>query len=230
MPEINIKHWYKKWWGVLLIIIGTFVLISLTAFGFAVYDIMKNGSLNQIPLDKKNNLNEKDIKKIEGEGNYWIGSANPKITIVEFSDFACPYCKSSFSKIREIGLKYKNEIKYIYRDMPLHEESTDLAMAARCAGEQGLFWPMHDKLFQNQGVKTENELLELANQIGADKNKFKICFEGKKYLPLIQKDYLDGEELKITGTPTWFINGGRASGDLPMKAWEEIIGELLQTK
>ncbi len=230
MNDIFIKPWYKKWWGVLIIIILSFILIFLVAFGFYVYNIVKT-TYNNSYIDKISPINaELDEKKrvlIEGPGN-WLGSKNPKITIVEFSDFACPYSKNSFPKIREISLKYKNDIKFIYRDMPLRENSVDLAIVARCAGEQGLFWPMHDKLFQNQGVSASDDLLELAKQIGAEKNKLKNCFETKKYLAQIQKDFSDGETLEIKGTPTWFINGNKMEGDIPMKVWEEIIGKLLK--
>lgn len=233
MAEINIKPWYRKWWGILIIIILTFILITFVALGFYIYHIVKttynNSYIGKIS-PQNTELNNKERALIEGQGNYWLGSNNPKITIVEFSDFACPYCKNSFPKIREIGLKYKSDIKYIYRDMPLRENSLDLAMAARCAGEQGLFWPMHDKLFQNQGASTGSDLLELANQIGAEKNKLKNCFETKKYLAQIQKDFSDGESLGVKGTPTWFINGNKVEGDMPMSAWEEIISKLLDKK
>jgi len=228
MAEINTKHWYKKWWGILLIIFLLFIISSLSAFGFYVYTLVKKMKNPANFEFKAKTFTSEELKKIEGDFGYWIGTSTPKITIVEFSDFACPYCRSSFPKIREISLKYKNDIKYIYRDMPLHDESASLALAARCAGEQGKFWSMHDKLFQNQGIKNEQDLFALAAQTGVDRNRLEQCYKDKKYLPMIQKDFLDGEELGVEGTPTWFINGNKASGDLPAEAWEEIIGKLLK--
>jgi protein-disulfide isomerase len=127
-----------------------------------------------------------------------------------------------------VGLRYSDKVKHIYRDFPaLGENSVNLALAARCAGEQGLFWPMHDKLFQNQGVSTPKELLELANQIGADTVKYELCYSQKKYLNLIQKDFLDGETLGVNGTPTWFINGQKIEGDIPLNIFTQIIEELI---
>jgi protein-disulfide isomerase len=226
------KSWYKKWWRVLIIVVGALILINLVAFGFYVGSIVKDlknsETINKKALLKYSELNAEIREKIEGKNNYWIGSANPKITIVEFGDFACPYCKKSFPKMREISVKYKDNVKVIFRDMPLQENSLVLAMAGRCAGEQGLFWLMHDKLFQNQGVKSADELTELANQIGADISRFKNCLNSSKYIKQIQKDLSDGQYLGVRGTPTWFVNGVKVEGDVPLGVWEEIIGKLLQ--
>ena len=112
--------------------------------------------------------------------------------------------------------------------MPLRENSEKLAMAARCAGEQGLFWLMHDKLFQNQGIKSDSDITELAKQIGTDISKFNNCLNSNKYIQQIQKDFSDGTDLEVKGTPTWFINGNKLEGDIPLSVWEEIIGKILQ--
>ena len=226
MEQIKNKPWHKNWLGRILIIIGVFILIILTAFIFLIIDIIRH------PQNKKisNNItaNEPNQKIAEGGDNYWFGSANPEITIVEFSDFACPYCEQSYSKIRQISLKYKNEVKLIYRDFPLRQAySIDLAMAGRCAGEQGLFWLMHDKLFARQGEFELSQLSDFANQIGANLNKFNDCLKNEKYLNDIKKDYADGESLEVTGTPTWFINGYKIAGDIPHDLFIQIIEELI---
>lgn len=225
--------WYKKWWGIAVISFGMLFLIFLIAFSFYVYDIIKKTKKEGLPakIASGANYNEKDFKiSLGNNNNYWLGAADAKIVIVEFGDFACPVCKNSYPKIREIGIKYKNNVKIIFRDYPLKENSPDLTMAGRCAGEQGLFWPMHDKLFQNQRVYQKNNLTELANQIGADTKRFSDCLESEKYLTQIRKDFSDGELLKITGTPTWFVNGYKIEGDAPMKVWEEIINKFLIPK
>ncbi len=225
--EENIKPWYKKWWGIIIILILTLFFVFLAALGFSTYNIIKSGEVNN-SLPITNEIDSEIIKKIKGNDNYWIGSAEPKVTIVEFSDFACPFCKNSYPKIREISIKYKDKVKIIYRDYPLHEESVNLALAARCAGEQGLFWLMHDKLFQNQGIKKTEELTDLANKIGVDINKFSECMKNEKYLPQIRKDFSDAEDLKISGTPTWFINGYIIEGDIPYNSFIEIIDNFLK--
>lgn len=219
------KSWHKKWWAILLVLILTFIAILAVAFGFYVYNSYKNiksgqGQVNQVLKGAK--------YKAEGDGsNYWTGSASPKVVIVEFADFNCSNCKSSYPKIREISLKYKNSVKIIHRDLPILENSLELSLAARCAGEQGLFWLMHDKLFQNQGKFTLDQLPELANQIGADTTRFNKCLSEQKYLPQVKKDFSDAESLGITGTPTWFINGYKVEGDIPYSLFIEIIESLV---
>lgn len=161
--------------------------------------------------------------------SYWIGAAKPKVTIIEFADFSCSMCDNSFPNVREISSKYKNDVKIIFKDFPaVSSYSTDLALAARCAGEQGLFWPMHDKLFINQGLSKETELVEMARQIGASTTRFITCFEKKKYATQINQDYEDGKTLKVEGTPTWFINGTKVEGDIPRTTFINIIENLLK--
>lgn len=232
IKEIKVKPWHKKWWGILTIIIVGLFLAIMTAFAFYVFSIIKTISGQNTADINLNLLNapydEQARKTIEGQESYWTGSAKPKVTIVEFADFACPYCQKSFGKIREIGLKYGKDVKIIFRNYPMHENSLELAMAGRCAGEQGLFWLMHDKLFLNQSAAENPDSAEFANQIGADLNKFNSCMASGKYLELIKKDAAAGEELGITGTPTWFINGNRIEGDIPYELFSSIVEQLIK--
>lgn len=172
---------------------------------------------------------------VSTENDYWLGTSTPRVTIIEFADFACPYCKNSYTTVREIGAKYGNSVKIIFKDFPIHNNSLDLAMAARCVGEQkllsmpeGLFWPMHDKLFSLQGQFATSSLPNLAVSVGADANLFKKCFAEKRYLTDIQKDYLQGEELGLKGTPTFFINGYRIDGEISKDTFEQIINKFLK--
>lgn len=160
--------------------------------------------------------------------NYFMGTSTPRVTIVEFSDFACPYCQNAYGTVRKMGIKYKKDVKIIFRDFPLHGNSLDLAMAARCAGEQGLFWTMHDKLFALQGQFATSSLPDLAVSVGANRTAFTSCFNSKKYLRDIQIDYSTGESLDVAGTPTFFINGYKYEGEIPEDKFEEIIQHFLQ--
>jgi len=224
------KHWYSKWWGIILIIVLVFILSFMVAIGFYIFNLVKqiNDSEANKLLSKPSLYQDAAIKKlIESRDNYWLGSAKPKITIVEFADYNCSLCKNSYSKIREISIKYKEDVKIIHRDYPILDYSADLSLAARCVGEQGLFWLMHDKLFQNQGNFDIKDLPELANQVGADIDRYNKCIQTKKYLSDIQKDFSDGNELGIKGTPTWFINGYKIEGDIPYNIFIDIINQFL---
>ncbi|MDP2708761.1 MAG: thioredoxin domain-containing protein [bacterium] len=219
--EYTIKPWFKTWWGGLIVALLTIILIFIVAAGFYIYNSVKTAK-QQTGLK----LSGQQYDAAAGE-HYWLGSAKAPITIVEFGDFACPVCEQSFPTIRELSIKYKDDIKFIWRDYPVVAEySALLALAGRCAGEQGLFWPMHDKLFQNQGVSTAAELSALANQTGADATRFNDCLTKQKYLPQIQKDLSDGQTFGNAGTPTYFINGYKIAGDIPYDIFVKIIEEL----
>ena len=229
MNELQ-KQWYKKWWGVLLIILAFLFLVLITSIAFKVKgisDIQKDDKNNYLSL-ATNTLSKEELGFIEGTtNNYWTGAEKPKITIVEFGDYACTYCQKSHSKIREISVKYKDTVKFIFRDYPINtEQSTKLAQASRCAGEQGLFWSAHDKLFLIQGIKEDSEIKNSLKSIGLNMEKFNKCYDDQKYLNAIKKDLSDGNHLGITGTPTWFINGNMIKGDIPYDTFNEIINQL----
>ncbi len=223
----------------LLIFLVVISLAILTTF-FKFSEIEKRLSSDEVDYSKllspdygtdKALADNNNARLIIGDGsNHFLGANRPKITIVEFTDFACPYCKLSFSKIREISLKYNKDIKYIFRDLPIISEySVNLALGARCAGEQGLFWPMHDRLFIDQGIKKDSEIFLAAKQSGADTNKFKTCFDSRRYLPQIEKDYSDAQALGIDliGTPIWFINGQQVAGNIPEDIFIKFIEDIL---
>jgi len=221
------KPWYKKWWGIGIFFLVFIFLSAIFAFLLLVMDIRQDaGSGQSTHLLASAKM---PAKIIGTEKNYWTGSADPKITIVEFGDFACHYCQKSFSKIREISRNNSKNIKFIFRDYPVISEfSPRLALAARCAGEQGLFWVMHDKLFLNQGIKDDENVLSLFSQIGGDQERFQACYKNNKYLPDVEKDLLDGQALSISGTPTWFINGQRLEGDVPYEYFINLINNILK--
>ena len=158
----------------------------------------------------------------------YIGPKDAKIVIMEFSDFQCPFCKASFPAIREITAN-NPEIKYIYRDFPideLHPESRIAAMAGGCAHDQDLFWPYHDRLFQNQHNLTRDGLFTYARQSGLNMRDFTECFDEGKFANDVEQDRLIGIDLGVRGTPTWFINGEKVEGVIPTEGWEQLL-ELL---
>jgi len=202
------------------------LLVFAAAFGFYVFQIYQSAKANLKAESEKIQLGGPKYD-VSTKDDYWFGSPNPKVTIIEFSDFACPNSISSFTAIRELATLYQKDIKLVFKDYPQFESSLDLANAARCAGEQGLFWPMHDKLFENPGIATKEAILEAAKQIGADENRVKTCFEAQKYQVHIKNDAQEAENLGLSGTPTWIINGYMVKGDIPFSVWDRLIKQLL---
>jgi len=222
----------RKVWKILLFLGLVLVLGFILASAFYVIQLITTGEWKkgQIASNLQNSdkkISETQLEQITKD-SYWLGAANPKVTVIEFGDFSCSMCKSSFPNVREIGIKYKDSIKIIFKDFPVvSDNSSTLSLAARCVGEQGFFWPMYDKLFINQGISKEEEFIELAKQIGADTTRFKVCFDNKRYATQINQDFEDGKSLNISGTPTWFINGVKIEGDIPRDTFIEIIESLL---
>ncbi|MBI5022731.1 MAG: DsbA family protein [Candidatus Magasanikbacteria bacterium] len=157
-----------------------------------------------------------------------LGNASAKITIVEFADFTCPFSKQEFPVVRELLAKYPDKINFVYRYFPLgdanHAGGKEAAMAAVCADSQGKFWPFHDKLFQNQKNFTKIDLLSLAGQIGLNMESFSQCFESAAVKSKVEKDWVDGASLGVSGTPSFFLNGEKVEGAIPLEAWEKAIG------
>lgn len=228
----KIQPWYKKWWGLLIILIFGFFLTTLIAAGLYIWNQAKIYNNNSAQNQQNNVI--KNLEQTINPGNgYYIGSDTAILTIVEFSDFACPYCQQAYPVLKKIAAKYPGKVKIIFRDLPLHENSVDLAMAARCAGEQGLFWEMHDQLFSNQsilkttGTELKTTLYSLAGSIGVNNIAFDSCYADKKYLNNISSDYADATTLKLKGTPSWFINNKLLSGYIPEDKFLSILDSYL---
>lgn len=236
---MNDKKWYKKWWAITFFcFLGLiFLIVSLTAY----YSLKKAEDL-QAQKNDSDIVNKKLVNQLKQQKrysrpagvdatNYKLGTTSPRVTIVEFADFSCPHSQKAYSKIRKLGIKYSDYVKIIFRDYPGDKRSLNLSMAANCAGTQGLFWPMHDKLFSNQGnidPQNNSQLTALAKQVGADTEQFQKCLNQQQPLPEIKKDIQDGKKMEIKGTPTYFINGYKISGDIPYEILKLITKELLK--
>ena len=158
------------------------------------------------------------------------GNPEAKITIVEFSDFQCPYCEQAYAIVKNLLKKYDGKIKLAYRDLPLQEVQSNIhgaGEASRCAGEQGKFWEYHDLLFENQDEYGERAFKMFAEDLSLDAERFSACLESGKFKAEVQKDFQEGIRLGATGTPAFFINGIFVNGARPQMEFEEIIDVLL---
>ena len=151
------------------------------------------------------------------------------VTIIEFSDFQCPFCRAAESTLKQVRQKYGDQVKLVYMDFPLgfHPHAMDAARAARCAADQDKFWQFHDALFLDQKKLDPVNLKQTAAKVGLDHDKFDSCFASDKHDVGIRKDMAQGNSLGVTGTPTFFINGRELVGAQPPPKFDEVIDEEL---
>lgn len=176
----------------------------------------------------KINLVEPRVK-VDSADRPWTGGKDAPVTIVEFSDFQCPFCRAAQNSVNAIKEKYGDKIRLVYLDFPLgmHAHAMDAARAGRCAGEQGKFWEFHDTMFANQAKLAPADLKADAKKLGLDTKAFDACFDTNKYDAPIRKDMSQGESLGVTATPTFFINGRQILGAQPPEKFEQVIDEEL---
>ncbi|AGK60222.1 hypothetical protein Asulf_00188 [Archaeoglobus sulfaticallidus PM70-1] len=216
---------------------------KLDVYALNVEFVSKNSTLGEdyvyITSDGKTLiLNSIDITKepknyrtnVSADDDPYRGKEDAKVTIIEFSDYACPYCAKFEKVLSEIEKKYP-DIKIVFRDFPIHGNvSIIAAKAANCANEQNRFWEYHDLLFEKQNEWIEalkngdkQKLYLYAEELGLNLTEFKSCLNSNKYDSEIQKDYFDGLTAGVSGTPTVFLNGIKVEGLATQEALAEII-------
>jgi protein-disulfide isomerase len=157
-----------------------------------------------------------------------IGPENAPITIVEFSDFACGYCRRFHEQTFEALLEeYPDQIRFVYRDLPV-VGGYEAAQAAECANEQGEFWEFHDLLFSGGLGLDENAYREYAATVGIDPDSLMQCVNEERYADEVEEDAQYALNLGANGTPTFFINGIPLVGARPLSDFETIIDEELE--
>lgn len=171
-----------------------------------------------------------EVYKIEPGDAPHTGAAEPKITLIEFSDFQCPYCSRAKGTVDELLKIYKDSLQVTFRHFPLpfHNNATPAAVAAVAAAEQGKFWQMHDKLFANQQALGAADLEKYAQEIGLDMAKFKAAMDSPKTKAVVESDKKMGETFGVGGTPSFFINGHSFSGAYPLESFKTAIDEELK--
>lgn len=159
------------------------------------------------------------------------GNNDAKVTIVEFSDFQCPFCKKAAQTIDEVKKKYGDKVRIVFKHYPLpfHKFAQKAAEASLCAFEQdkAKFWTMHDEMFNHQDELSLDGLKALAKKISLDTKKFDSCLESNKYEAVVKSNIEQGQELGVKSTPTFFVNGKLVSGAQPIEEFSKIIDEEL---
>ncbi|MBC7690765.1 MAG: DsbA family protein [Methylotenera sp.] len=174
-----------------------------------------------------------DVKVEVGEAPT-MGPKDAKVTIIEFSDFQCPFCSRGADVVHEIKKKYGNKVQIAFKNFPLpmHKDAIPAAEAAQCVKDQSAdkFWKFHDLAFKSQDKLDAASLEKYAKDAGADVAKFKECQAAGKSKALVQADMAYGEKVGVKSTPTFFVNGQIVSGAVPIENFSEIIDEELEAK
>jgi protein-disulfide isomerase len=162
----------------------------------------------------------------------FFGNKNAKVTIVEFSDFQCPFCARGADILREIKKRYGKKVKVAFKQYPLpfHKDARQAAVASLCANEQksDYFWKMHDWMFANQQKLDLGNLKQAAKKLGVNSKKFDECLGNNKYMAQVEKELKEGQALGVKSTPTFFVNGQLINGAQPIEIFAEIIDEELK--
>jgi protein-disulfide isomerase len=175
---------------------------------------------------------EPPILQVTVDDDPSIGPVDAPITIVEFSDFQCPYCQKSVGVLKELRRIYGEKIRVVYRDYPgpNHPYAQQAAEAAQCAREQGKFWEYHDILFDRQTPGKGWDFPALAKELGLKQDAFVACITTRRYREEVTNDLRDGFKLGMTSTPTFFINGRPLVGAQPVAAFQTLIDRLLNSQ
>lgn len=220
---INMKKSSLMITGIVILAILLAVSIFTGGFQFKKQGEVIKEAPTELPPTNMNALIDDDSIK---------GNPNAPVTIVEFSDYECPFCERFYSQtFKQIQEQYidTGKVNFVYRDFPLsfHKQAQKAAEAAECAGEQGKYFEMHDQLFENGVDRGVDSFKQYAKDIGLDQKSFDECLDSGEMKSEVKKDFSDGQNLGVQGTPAFFINGKEISGAQPFSVFQEIIEQEL---
>jgi len=228
LTSAPVSNWDKS----KLVLSGSIVLAALLISGTLFYNNM-NGQLGLIG-DNQPDPNARVDVSIDDDA--MLGNKDAKVTIVEFSDYQCPFCRRFWTDtLPSLKKEYidTGKARFVYRDFPLsmHPAAQPSALAAECAEEQGKYWEMHDKIFAEQAKQGEGtvsygvtEIKKWAKEIGLSIDQ---CLDSSKYQEEVAKDLADGTKAGVSGTPTFYVNGKVLVGAQPFEVFKQLIEEEL---
>jgi formate-nitrite transporter family protein len=156
-----------------------------------------------------------------------MGPDDAPLTVVEYGDYQCPYCKAAHPILKEVRRMLGTRLRFVFRNFPLsqlHPEAQHAAEAAEAAGAQGKFWPMHDLLFDRQWALDDEHLVEYAEDLGLDGRRVSSELEDGTHRSRVRDDFMSGVRSGVNGTPTFFINGIRYDGGHDLASLVEALG------
>lgn len=176
------------------------------------------------------------VKPVDEKTDHIRGAKNAKVTLIEYSDFQCPFCSRHFTTLEQALKEYPNDVRLVYRHFPLnslHPDAQKLAEASECAAEMGgndAFWKYHDRVFQEMGSQTYTNarIIGIGKDIGLNEAKFKTCVDSGKYAGKVSQQLDEGSQAGVQGTPGTFVNGKLVEGAVPYAAFKSEIDAALK--
>ncbi|HEY4510175.1 MAG TPA: DsbA family protein [Candidatus Paceibacterota bacterium] len=216
-------------------ILAAGVMVSLSILTVGGVDILKQGLPAQAGAGSE--AEEEELRPQVTKDDYVRGNPDAPITIVEFSDLECPFCKRFHSELRQALADYGDQVRWVYKHFPLdalHPKADKEAEAVECAGELGgdeKFWAYMDRIFEvtpsNNGLDLAL-LPQIAKDLGLDQKAFENCLSSGKYAEKVEKQYQEGVRLGINGTPGSFVNATPVQGAIPYENLKAIIEAEIQ--
>jgi len=233
--------------GVLVLCtIGFFILLGYMMRGGTsrlAANVNNNADAVTVPtediVDTNTGSKEINVKPVDLAKDHITGNKNAKVTIIEFSDTECPFCKRFQTSMQEVMKKYGDKIRWVYRHFPLdqlHSKSRNEALATECASEQGKFWEYIDKVYAttpaNDGLDPA-QLTVFAKDLKLNMTKFQSCMDTKKYAQLVSDQQADGEAAGVQGTPFSVVIGPNGekeaiNGALPTASIEQVLDKYVK--
>ncbi|MBI2484749.1 DsbA family protein [Candidatus Uhrbacteria bacterium] len=214
---------HEERWSAILILSFLFVVVFLT---FHLYLSSAKKEKNSPPAETSTTLSSPRVEII----NPVLGPPGAIVTLVEFGDFACPACADTSALLESFVKEFEGRVRVVWKDFPnedLHPSATDAAVAARCAQEQGAFWPYHDLLFTQRELLSATTYTALARTLKLNTDAFDRCVNAKATLPRVQKDFEEGLALSISATPTVFVGTERLVGTPDAETLRALIQQML---
>lgn len=218
------------------ILLGALIIAGALVYGGDIKDKLQPKDAQDAQRRAEGTTTAPSVEVPIGDSDHIRGEVNAPITIVEYSDLECPFCKRFHETMKQVLTEYGAKVRWVYKHFPLdqiHPKADKEAEAAECAGEQGgndAFWAYVDKVFEvtpsNNGL--DPALLPgLAQDLGLDRGKFESCLSSGKYAELVEAQFQEGTRLGVDGTPGSFVNGEPVRGAIPFESLKSIIDAQL---
>ena len=232
-PKMMFSLGFLVSFTVISLILNVILLSRLSSTNLSTNDGAKTVQGENLPTNnpQPSQPNQAPIAQFEiTKDNHIRGDFDAPITLIEFSDFECPFCERFYPTVKKLLDDYQGKVRLVYKHFPLgfHPNAQKAAEASECADEQGKFWEYHDKLFENQPAGYGlDKFKQWAKDLALNSEKFNDCLDSGKYASKVQSDYQEGAQKGVNGTPATFVNGQLVSGALPYESFKQIIDGLL---